>query len=63
VRFIVDPLLINKSAPPTISVTGSVDAKKSTRIIFKISFSRIFFLLSRSESFIAQTQTELEQLF
>lgn len=23
VRFIVDPLLINKSGPPTISVTGS----------------------------------------
>lgn len=29
VRFIVDPLLINRSAPPTISVTGSVE--KETR--------------------------------
>lgn len=28
VRFIVDPLLINRSAPPTISVTGSGGGKK-----------------------------------
>jgi hypothetical protein len=28
VRFIVDPLLMNRSAPPTISVTGSVGKNK-----------------------------------
>lgn len=37
VKFIVDPLLINKSVPPTISVTGSgicwKKMRKDTRIM------------------------------
>lgn len=36
VRFIVDPLLINRSAPPTISVTGSKGGKKENGRVLEV---------------------------